>query len=517
MTPGRGQSGSGPARVPSGILTPVRRQPPRAARPPEVLGADPLEDKLHEECGVFGVFGAEGDAADLTYFGLAALQHRGQESAGICTTDGVRLHLHREMGLVSQVFDRAALNRLAGAIGLGHTRYSTTGSARLPNVQPFHFEHGQLGPVALAHNGNLTNATGLRAELVEQEYPFQTSSDSEVLAALISRTPGDTLTTVLQRALPRAHGAYSLGFLTRDSLVAARDERGIRPLCIGRLGPVDAPGGSGYVIASETCALDVVGATFVREVAPGEIVAIDDDGLHSSRFGQPRVPAMCSFEFIYFARPDSVLQARSLYEVRRAMGRRLAAEAPAPGDIVIPLPDSGTPAAIGYAEASGIPFVEGMIKSRYITRTFIEPQPGLRASGIRLKFNPMRQVLDGRRVVLVDDSIVRGSTSRQIVEALRRAGASAVHMRVASPPIRFPCFMGIDIASRSELIAAQRSLDDVRQLIGADSLAYLTLEGLRHALDFGQEPRGFCFACLDGAYPVEVPQQLEMDKLALEG
>ncbi|HVA20953.1 MAG TPA: amidophosphoribosyltransferase [Candidatus Micrarchaeia archaeon] len=478
-------------------------------------GDDP--DKPRDACGVFGVLGVGQDVASLTTCGLYALQHRGQESAGICVSDGERLRAHRDMGLVAQVFDDAALARLPGHLALGHTRYSTTGSPHLGNAQPFTFEHGQLGPMAIAHNGNLTNARALRLDLLEQDYPFQTSSDTEVLAALLARTPGDTLATVLQRALPRAVGAYSLGLITRDHLVAARDEFGFRPLCIGRLGDRTAPGGDGYVIASETCALDVIGAHFIRSVAPGEIVVIDRGGLASHRFGGNHRPAMCSFEFIYFARPDSVLEERSLYEVRRAMGRNLAREAPAPGDIVIPLPDSGTPAAIGYAEATGIPFAEGMIKSRYITRTFIQPQAQLREAGVRLKFNPMRHVLEGRRVVLVDDSIVRGSTSRQIVDALRRAGARAVHMRVASPPIRFPCFMGIDIASRSELIATGRTPEEVGRVIGADSLAYLSLAGLRDALNAGREGAGFCFACLDGAYPVEVPQQLEMDKLALEG
>ncbi len=474
-------------------------------------------DKLHEACGVFGAFAPGDQVANLCYLGIYALQHRGQESAGICVSDGEQLRLQRDMGLVSQVFTEESLGKLDGSIGLAHTRYSTTGSSQVTNAQPFTFEHGQLGPVAISHNGNLTNAQALRHNLFEEGYSFNTSSDTEVLAGLLSRTPGDSLEVVLQRCLPRVLGAYSLGFLTRDSLVAARDELGLRPLCIGRLGELDAPGGHGYIIASESCALDVIGARLVREVRPGEIVTIDRDGLHSARFGETRDPAMCSFEFIYFSRPDSVIQDRNLYEVRLAMGRRLAEEAPVEGDLVIPLPDSGTPAAIGYAQASGIPFAEGMIKSRYINRTFIQPQQGMRDSGVRLKFNPMPHVLTGKRVVLVDDSIVRGSTSRQIVEALRRAGAAAVHMRVASPPIRFPCFMGIDIASRSELIAAGRSAEEVGRVIGADSLEYLSLDGLRWALNSAPGQAGFCFACLDGIYPLQVPQQLEMDKLALEG
>ncbi len=485
--------------------------------PSETLGSLEESDKLHEACGVFGVFAPGEKVANLCYLGIYALQHRGQESAGICVSDGEQLRLQREMGLVAQVFSEESLAKLTGNLGLAHTRYSTTGSSQVTNAQPFLFEHGQLGPVAISHNGNLTNAQALRHSLFEEGYSFTTSSDTEVLAGLLSRTPGDNLELVLQRCLPRVLGAYSLGFLTRDSLVAARDELGLRPLCIGRLGELDAPGGDGYIIASESCALDVIGAQLVREVLPGEIVTIDSAGLHSARFGETRDPAMCSFEFIYFSRPDSVIQNRSLYEVRLAMGRRLAEESPVAGDVVIPLPDSGTPAAIGYAQASGVPFAEGMIKSRYINRTFIQPQQGMRDAGVRLKFNPMPHVLAGKRVVLVDDSIVRGSTSRQIVEALRRAGAAEVHMRVASPPIRFPCFMGIDIASRSELIAAERSAEEVGRIIGADSLEYLSLDGLRWALDSAPGQPGFCFACLDGIYPLQVPQQLEMDKLALEG
>jgi len=497
------------------VVSDCKVWPPELPAEPDAAADD--ADKLHEACGVFGVFAPGSDVANLCYLGLYALQHRGQESAGICVSDGEELRLHREMGLVSQVFSAESLSRLTGHIGLAHTRYSTTGSSHVINAQPFTFEHGQLGPVAISHNGNLTNAHALRNGLVEEGYEFQSSSDTEVLAALLSRTPGDRLELVLQRALPRVLGAYSLGLLTRTSLIAARDELGIRPLCVGRLGDITAPGGDGYVIASESCALDVIGATLVREVRPGEIVTIDKDGLRSATFGERRPQAMCSFEFIYFSRPDSVIQGRSLYEVRLAMGRRLAEEAPVEADVVIPLPDSGTPAAIGYAQASGIPFAEGLIKSRYVNRTFIQPQQGMRDAGVRLKFNPMPHVLSGKRVVLVDDSIVRGSTSRQIVEALRRAGAREVHMRVASPPIRYPCFMGIDIASCSELIAAGRSVEEVGQIIGTDSLAYISLLGLRFALQASPDTAGFCFACLDGVYPLQVPQQLEIDKLALEG
>jgi amidophosphoribosyltransferase len=474
------------------------------------------DDHLHEECGIFGVFHPGEDVANLTYFGLYSLQHRGQESAGIAVSDGRTIRMHKEMGLVSQVFDQDDIDALRGNIAIGHTRYSTTGSPRLPNAQPLRFEHPQIGPVMLAHNGNLVNTHRLREELEATGATFETSSDTEVLGTLLARTPGASLEEVLCAALPRAEGAYCLLFLTTDSLVAARDPLGIRPLCLGRFGDVDAPGGSGYVIASETCALDVIGASFVCEIDPGEIVTIDQSGMRSTKI--PRTVAhraMCSFEFIYFARPDSVMMGRSLYEARRQMGRELAREAPAGGDIVITLPDSGTPAAIGFAEESELPFAEGMIKSRYITRTFIQPTQRLREAGIRLKFNPMRHVLEGKRVVLVDDSIVRGTTSRRIIDELRRAGASEVHMRIASPPISWPCFMGIDIASRRELIAADHTEEEIGALLGADSLKYLSIDGLRRAM--GQpDGKGFCFACFTGTYPVDVPKHLEADKLALE-
>ncbi|HZB97707.1 MAG TPA: amidophosphoribosyltransferase [Candidatus Sulfotelmatobacter sp.] len=476
---------------------------------------EPL-DRLHEECGVFGVFSDDEDVANLTYFGLYALQHRGQESAGIAAGDGRAIRVHRQMGLVSQVFDQDDLLGLPGFVAIGHTRYSTTGSARLTNAQPMRFEHGQIGPLALAHNGNLVNAAELRVDLVEQGVEFESTSDTEVIGSLLTRTPGDSIELVLRRALPRLEGAYCLLLCTPSSLVAARDPLGIRPMCLGRICDPNQPGGDGYVIASETCALDVVGAKFVREIEPGEIVTVTAAGVQSAKLPSPSPRrAMCSFEFIYFARPDSVMVGRSLYEARATMGRELAREAPCDADIVIALPDSGTPAATGYSQESGLAYVEGMIKSRYITRTFIQPTQRLRESGTRLKFNPMRHVLEGKRVVLVDDSIVRGTTSRRIVEELRRAGASEVHMRIASPPIVWPCFMGIDIASRRELVAADTPEEEVGRIIGADSLRYLSMDGLRRAVG-DQSGNGFCFACFDGKYPIDVPVQLEMDKLAME-
>ncbi|TMG31604.1 MAG: amidophosphoribosyltransferase, partial [Chloroflexi bacterium] len=378
---------------------------------------------------------------------------------------------------------------------------------RLENAQPIVVEHPQLGPVAIAHNGNLTNAEPLRRGLEHEGVRFKTSSDTEVIAELLARTSGLDLLSVLRRSLPRLQGAYCLLVLTRDSLVGVRDPLGIRPLCLGRL-----PDG-GAIMASETCALDTVGAELVREIEPGEAVLLGQGPPKAEQLMPSTRKAMCMFEFIYFARPDSRLQGQSLYEARRNMGRELAREAPADADIVISLPDSGTPAAVGYAEASGIPYSEGLIKSRYITRTFIQPNQRLRNVGIKLKFNPLREILDGKRVVLVDDSIVRGTTSRKIVEELRRAGTKSVHMRVSSPPIQWPCFMGIDIATRSELIASGRTVEEVEQLIGADSLKYLSKAGLFRAV---KNVTGFCMACFDGDYPVPVPVQLEMDKLALE-
>jgi amidophosphoribosyltransferase len=466
------------------------------------------DERMHEACGLFGICAPGDDVANLTYFGLYALQHRGQESAGIATSDGLRLRMHKDMGLVAQAFDQAALERLTGHLALGHTRYSTTGSNRLENAQPIMVEHPQLGTTAIAHNGNLTNTQALRDDLERQGVRFKTSSDTEVLAELVAHTTGSDILSVLRRALPRLQGAYCLLLLTKDALVGVRDPLGIRPLCLGRL-----PDG-GAIITSESCALDTVGAEFVREIEPGEAVMLGHgpEPAAEQLMPSPR-KAMCMFEFIYFARPDSHLQGQSLYEARRNMGRELARESPADADIVISLPDSGTPAAVGYAEASGIPYSEGLIKSRYITRTFIQPNERLRNVGIKLKFNPLREILQGKRVVLVDDSIVRGSTSRKIVEELRRAGTRSVHMRVSSPPIQWPCFMGIDIASRSELIASGRSVEEVERLIGADSLRYLSKAGLFRAV---KNVGGFCMACFDGDYPVPVPVQLEMDKLALE-
>jgi amidophosphoribosyltransferase len=378
------------------------------------------------------------------------------------------------------------------------------------------FEHPEVGPFLLAHNGNLVNIEPLHAQLAVDGVTFGSSSDTEVLGHLMSRTPGATLDEVLANALPKVEGAYCLMLLSKDALVAARDPLGIRPLCLGRLTDLDSGGGDGYILASETCALDVVGATFVCDIEPGEIVVVDNAGVRSTKIpNQATTRAMCSFELIYFARPDSVMMGRSLYEARRSMGRELASESPVDADVVITLPDSGTPAAVGYSEASGIPFAEGLVKSRYITRTFIQPSQRMRDSAMRLKFNPLRHVLEGKRVILVDDSIVRGTTSKRIVHELRRAGANTVHMRIASPPIAWPCFMGIDIANRNELVAANHDIAGISKLVGADTLAYLSLDGLKRAIGRPQGD-GYCFACFTGTYPVTVPANLQADKLALE-
>ena len=463
-------------------------------------------------CGIFGIHSAQVDVANLTYFGLFALQHRGQESAGIAVGDGRTVRVHRDMGLVAHVFSPAALAGLRGVAAIGHTRYSTTGASRPENVHPVPFQHPVLGPGAIAHNGNLINSAAIRRELEEEGVAFDTGLDTEVMARLLERTHGGDWQDVVKRAFARVTGAYSCAIVTLDSVIALRDPYGFRPLCIGFL---PLKGQPAHVFASETCALDTINATFVREVRPGEMVVMDGHGLTSTQFQASGRHAMCVFEFIYFARPDSILKNCELEEARVRMGRELAREQPVDADMVIGLPDSGTPAAIGYAEESGIPFREGLIKSRYINRTFIQPDQSLREAGVVLKLNPLRRSLRGQRVIAVDDSIVRGTTSRRIIDVLRRAGAREVHLRISSPPMRFPCFMGVDIGSTKQLVAAGRSVEEVRQYIGADSLAYLSIPALMRAVGSGTIDQ-FCRACFDGAYPVPVPQQLEMDKMAFD-
>jgi amidophosphoribosyltransferase len=464
-------------------------------------------------CGIFGIHADSEDVANLTYFGLFALQHRGQESAGIAVGNGVGLAIHRDMGLVNQVFSPAGLGEMRGSVALGHTRYSTTGSSRAENAHPIPIHHPVLGPAAIAHNGNLLNAAAIRRELEAEGVEFQTSLDTEIMARLIEHTHGSNWAEAIRGAFARVVGAYSCGVITPREVIAIRDPFGFRPLCIGY---IPHPSGQpAHVFASETCALDTVNATFVREVQPGEMVVMDDHGVSSIIFQKQSRHAMCVFEFIYFARPDSILKNCELEEARIRMGQQLAKEAPIEADMVIALPDSGTPAAIGYAEAAGIPFREGLVKSRYINRTFIQPTQSLREAGVMLKLNPLKRSLAGKRVIAVDDSIVRGTSSKRVIDLLRRAGATEVHMRISSPPMRFPCFMGVDIGSAKELIAARRTVPEIRDYIGADSLAYLSIPGLMKAVGRGTIEE-FCRACFDGSYPVPVPQQLEMDKLALE-
>jgi len=452
-------------------------------------------------CGVFGIHAPGRDVARLAYFALYALQHRGQESAGIAVTDGSRITAVRDLGLVSQVFDESTLETLRGDMAIGHARYSTTGSSQWQNAQPV-VRHREGRTLALGHNGNLTNTTELREELEAKGIRFESTSDTEVIAALICEHPG-TLVEGVQEAISRISGAFAAVVMDEERLIGFRDPDGIRPLVLGDL--------DGHpVLASESCALDLVGARVVRDVEPGEIVVLHPDGVESIRPADPHHPALCVFEFIYFARPDSRIDGQHLHGVRERMGERLAEEAPAEADIVIPVPDSGAPAAQGFARRSGIPYVDGLIKNRYVGRTFIQPEQAMRESGIRLKFNPMPDVLAGRRVVVVDDSIVRGTTTRKIVEMLRGAGATEVHLRISSPPIISPCFYGIDMATKNEMIAAAKSLEEIRVELDADSLAYLSLEGLEASTGHGDDR--FCRACLTGRYPTPVPVAADKDR-----
>ncbi|MDY6892453.1 MAG: amidophosphoribosyltransferase [Chloroflexota bacterium] len=459
---------------------------------------------MHESCGIFGVYDEGEEVASLAFFGLYALQHRGQESSGIATADGSRIRLHSAAGLVAQVFNGPVLDRLTGSIAIGHNRYSTTGSSSAANAQPI-IVSDPSGEMALAHNGNIVNAAYLRRELEAKGYKFSTSTDSEVIAYLIVSSPGKDLLEKIKYAMFRLEGAYSLVIMTKDTLVGVRDPMGVRPLSLGSIN-------GGWVLASESCALDHLGALFLREIEPGEVVFINKSGLNSAQVISGKKKALCIFEFIYFARPDSVIRDRCLYLTRQAMGVQLALENPVDADLVIGIPDSATAAGIGYSLASGIPFSVGLLKNRYVGRTFIEPDQRLRDLGVKLKFNPMPEVFAGKRLIVVDDSIVRGTTTPQVINLLHRAGASEVHMRICAPPIRYPCFFGVDMATKAELIAAQKTIPEIAQCIGADSLGYLSLDGLIKAVDLPKED--FCLACFTGDYPVAV--QLEMDKLALE-
>ncbi|MDR1710735.1 MAG: amidophosphoribosyltransferase [Propionibacteriaceae bacterium] len=458
-----------------------------------------------DKCGVFGVWAPGEDVSKLTYFGLYALQHRGQESAGMAVSNGERIMVVKDMGLVSQVFDEPALNSLRGHMAVGHVRYSTTGASTWSNAQPtFQGVNGGHG-LALAHNGNLTNTDELESWLAEHDADhtvphkdrMDSTSDTALMAALLAQFAEGGVQGAAEKVLPRLRGAFCLAFCDETTLFAARDPQGIHPLVLGRIS-------NGWVVASETAGLDIIGATLIREVEPGELIAIDQAGLRSVRFAEAD-PRGCLFEFVYLARPDSLISQRRIHLVRQEIGRTLAMEAPVDADLVIPTPESGTPSAIGYAEASGIPYGQGLVKNAYVGRTFIQPSQTIRQLGIRLKLNPIRDVIEGRRLIVVDDSIVRGNTQRALVKMLREAGAAEVHVRIASPPVSWPCFFGIDFATRAELIAPGLTVEEVCRSIGADTLAYISLEGLMAST--GIPKRRLCRACFDGDYPVQIPPE----------
>ena len=491
--------------------------PVRAAPSP---GNDPADsryddDKLHEECGVFGVWN-HGDAAALTALGLHALQHRGQEAAGIVAHDGQHFRSHRGLGLVGENFgDARVIAGLPGSRALGHNRYATTGDTVLRNVQPLYADF-EFGGLAVAHNGNLTNAAGLRRTMVRRGCLFQSTMDSEVFIHLIAISQYSTVIDRLIDALKQVIGAYSLAALTNEALMGVRDPRGVRPLILGQL--ENAEGGRAWVLASETCALDIVGAEFVRDIEPGEIVVIDDRGVHSIKpFARP--PArFCVFEYIYFARPDSVVEGVPVYAARKRIGAELARESHVPADVIVPVPDSGVPAAMGYAEQCGTPFELGIIRNHYVGRTFIEPTDSIRHLGVKLKHSANRGVLEGKRVILVDDSIVRGTTSRKIVEMVRAAGAAEVHMRISSPPTTHSCFYGIDTPERGKLLAARHSVEEMATLIGADSLAFISQDGLYRALGHAgrdADAPQYCDACFTGDYPIALPDMANTDNRQL--
>lgn len=471
-----------------------------------------------DACGVFGAWAPGEQVSKLAYFGLYALQHRGQESAGIAVSDGRRMLVYREMGLVAQVFNEATLESLNGYLGIGHTRYSTTGKSNWENSQPT-FRSTASGHLALAHNGNLVNTSELirevqtqaeaRGELHSQNEQISIRpgvSDTEVITSLLAASPDLPIEATALEVLPKLVGAFSLVFMDEQTLFAARDRHGIRPLVLGRLE-------AGWVVASEVAALDIVGASYVREVEPGEMIAIDEHGLRSHSFAAP-TPRTCVFEYVYLARPDAIINGKNVNASRVSVGRRLAKEAPVDADLVIPVPESGTPAAIGYATESGIPFAQGLVKNSYVGRTFIEPSQSIRQLGIRLKLNPLKEIIAGKRLIVVDDSIVRGNTQRAIVRMLREAGATEVHVRIASPPVRWPCFLGVDFATRSQLIAAGLDTAEIRKVIDADSLEYVSMEGLVDST--GVTKNRLCRACFDGDYPVPPPETLLHEQPLLE-
>ncbi|MFI6980804.1 amidophosphoribosyltransferase [Embleya sp. NPDC050154] len=477
----------------------------------------PGEKGPQDACGVFGVWAPGEEVAKLTYFGLYALQHRGTESAGIAVSNGSQILVFKDMGLVSQVFDETTLGSLRGHMAVGHARYSTTGSSVWENAQPT-FRATATGSIALGHNGNLTNTGELSRLVAEQgpdrgelNYPYQgrieASSDTDLLTSLLAGSPDLSLEQTAMQVLPKVKGAFSLVFMDETTLYAARDPQGIRPLVLGRLE-------RGWVVASETAALDIVGASFIREIEPGELIAVDEHGLRTRRFAEAK-PKGCVFEYVYLARPDTTIAGRGVYASRVEMGRRLAQEFPVDADLVMPTPESGTPAAIGYAEQSGIPYGNGLVKNSYVGRTFIQPSQTIRQLGIRLKLNPLREVIQGKRLVVVDDSIVRGNTQRALVRMLREAGAAEVHVRISSPPVKWPCFFGIDFATRAELIANGLSVDEIAKSLGADSLAYISIDAMVEATTIPKDR--LCRACFDGEYPIELPDPERLGKHLLEG
>ena len=474
---------------------PARPSPGRSTRPLD-------DDRFHDECGVFGVFGHP-EAANLTYLGLHGLQHRGQESAGIVSSTGTRLTEEKGMGQVARIFRKKHFRRLRGNLAIGHVRYSTSGQSNRVNAQPFRIESCK-GEIAVAHNGNLVNAAAIREQLEQAGSIFRTSSDTEVILHLIARSRQKDLEAAIVDALKQVEGAYSLIFITPDRIIGVRDPRGFRPMSIGRLG--DA-----RILTSESCALDLIDAELERDLDPGEMVVISAAGVTSYRPFPPAEPAHCIFEYVYFSRPDSVVFGRSVHEVRKRLGRELAREHPVEADIVVPVPDSGVYGALGYSDASSIPLEFGLVRNHYVGRTFIEPQQSIRNFGVKLKLNPVRSLLQGRRVVLIDDSIVRGTTSRKIVSMIRNAGAREVHMRIASAPTTGPCYYGVDTPRRSELIASSHSIPEIQRYIQADSLGYLSLEGMYRAVG---ESSSFCAACYTDRYPVPVAAEESILKIA---
>jgi amidophosphoribosyltransferase len=465
-----------------------------------------MHDDWHEECGVFGIHGHP-EAANMTYLGLYSLQHRGQESAGIACSDGEVITFHKEMGLVADIFSEEILSRLPGSNAIGHVRYSTTGSSELKNSQPVVVDF-ESGSIAVAHNGNLVNAHEIKRELEVSGSIFQSTMDTEVIVHLIARSRKERIEDRIVDALNQVRGAYSLLFLTPDKLIGVRDPHGIRPLVLGKL-----KGDGGTVICSETCALDLIEADFVREVAPGEMIVVGPGGMETHRPFLPAVERLCIFEHVYFSRPDSILGGKSIYEVRKELGRQLARELPAEADIVIPIPDSGVPAALGYSEASGIPFEMGLIRNHYVGRTFIEPQQSIRHFGVKIKLNAVRGVVEGKRVVVVDDSIVRGTTGRKIIKMIRAAGAREIHVRISSPPTCYPCFYGIDTPLRRDLIAATHTLEETNTYLTSDTLGYLSLQGLHACVPNGKTT--YCDACFSGHYTIPLETEEAGEQLPL--